>query len=56
MPHGAIVNCGEQWEHATRRAAETGQEFPGLVGLDLAKDVTIHARCHRWNEMPWAWE
>ena len=28
--------------------------FPGLVGLDLAKDVTC-AQSYRWNEMRWAW-
>ncbi len=28
--------------------------FPGLVGLDLAKDVTC-AQSYSWNEMRWAW-
>ena len=28
--------------------------FPGLEGLDLAKDVTC-AQSYRWNEMRWAW-
>ncbi len=28
--------------------------FRGLVGLDLAKDVTC-AQSYRWNEMRWAW-
>ena len=28
--------------------------FKGLVGLDLAKDVTC-AQSYRWNEMRWAW-
>ncbi len=28
--------------------------FPGLVGLDLAKDVTC-AQSYRWDEMRWAW-
>lgn len=28
--------------------------FKGLVGLDLARDVTC-AQSYRWNEMRWAW-
>lgn len=30
------------------------REFPGLVGLDLAKDVTC-AQSYQWDEMRWAW-
>ncbi|MZR14761.1 glutamine-hydrolyzing carbamoyl-phosphate synthase small subunit [Maritimibacter sp. DP07] len=30
------------------------REFPGLVGLDLAKKVTC-AQSYRWDEMRWAW-
>ena len=30
------------------------RDFPGLVGLDLAKDVTC-AQSYTWNEMRWAW-
>ncbi|WP_339109406.1 glutamine-hydrolyzing carbamoyl-phosphate synthase small subunit [Thioclava sp. GXIMD4216] len=30
------------------------REWSGLVGLDLAKDVTC-AQSYRWNEMRWAW-
>jgi carbamoyl-phosphate synthase small subunit len=48
MPHGAI----------TRGGAEAGlvaaKSFPGLVGLDLAKDVTSR-QMYKWREMPWAW-
>ena len=28
--------------------------FPGLVGLDLARDVTC-SQSYRWDEMRWAW-
>jgi carbamoyl-phosphate synthase small subunit len=28
--------------------------FPGLVGLDLAREVTC-AQSYRWDEMKWAW-
>jgi len=48
MPHGAL----------TRGAPETGlsaaKAFPGLVGLDLAKEVSSRQTYH-WREMPWAW-
>ena len=30
------------------------RDFGGLVGLDLAKDVTC-AQSYHWNEMRWAW-
>tara|TARA_R110002051_G_scaffold264959_3_gene324908 strand:- start:14762 stop:15922 length:1161 start_codon:yes stop_codon:yes gene_type:complete len=30
------------------------RDFSGLVGLDLAKDVTC-AQSYKWNEMRWAW-
>src|SRR5687768_6324643 len=28
--------------------------FPGLIGMDLAKDVTC-AQSYRWDEVRWAW-
>ena len=33
---------------------EKARAFSGLVGLDLAKDVTC-AQSYHWNEMRWAW-
>ena len=30
------------------------RDFPGLEGLDLAKDVTC-SQSYRWDEMRWAW-
>ena len=30
------------------------RSFPGLVGCDLARDVTC-AQSYRWDEMKWAW-
>ena len=32
----------------------SARAFPGLTGLDLAKDVTC-AQSYRWDEMRWAW-
>ncbi|MEM7753128.1 MAG: glutamine-hydrolyzing carbamoyl-phosphate synthase small subunit [Pseudomonadota bacterium] len=32
----------------------SARAFPGLVGVDLAKDVTC-AQSYRWDEMRWAW-
>src|ERR1700761_7935961 len=53
MPHGAIVNCGEG---ACDKDAllKQAKGFSGLVGLDLAKDVSSR-QMYRWNETPWAW-
>lgn len=33
---------------------QAARNFPGLVGLDLAKDVTC-AQSYTWNEKRWAW-
>jgi carbamoyl-phosphate synthase small subunit len=35
-------------------ALKAARAFPGLVGLDLAKDVTTR-QTYKWREMPWAW-
>ncbi len=48
MPHGAITR-GD-----TASGLKAAKSFPGLVGLDLAKDVTSK-QMYRWSEMPWAW-
>ena len=53
MPHGVIANAGSG---TLDKAAllKQAKEFPGLVGLDLAKDVTSR-QMYRWSETPWAW-
>jgi carbamoyl-phosphate synthase small subunit len=53
MPHGVVVNAGEA---APDRDAlvKTARDFPGLEGLDLAREVTAR-QTWRWDEMPWAW-
>ena len=50
MPHGAIVN-GAPDNDALLKAAKG---FPGLEGLDLAKDVTSR-QSYKWSETEWAW-
>ncbi len=53
MPHGVIAHSpnGTFDIAALRRQA---QEFPGLVGLDLAKEVTCR-QSFTWEETPWVW-
>ena len=52
-PHAALAHHpdGNFDIEALIRAARA---FPGLVGLDLAKDVTC-AQSYRWDQMRWAW-
>ena len=40
MPHGAIVNCGDA-DCDKPALLQQAKAFPGLEGLDLAKDVTV---------------
>jgi carbamoyl-phosphate synthase small subunit len=52
-PHVALAHDPEgRFDIAALVAAARG--FPGLVGLDLAKDVTC-AQSYHWDEMRWAW-
>ena len=53
MPHGVVAHApdGKLDIDELVRAARA---FPGLVGLDLAKDVTCR-QSYTWREMPWAW-
>lgn len=55
MPHGVVVNSASP-DGAFDTAALIAQAkaFPGLEGLDLAREVTA-AKPYRWDEMPWAW-
>ena len=53
MPHGVIAhNQDGRFDVVALR--KQAQEFPGLVGLDLAKDVTCRQMFH-WDETPWRW-
>ncbi len=49
MPHGVI---GRSDDAGALQAAAQG--FPGLVGLDLAKEVTAR-QMFKWDETPWEW-
>jgi carbamoyl-phosphate synthase small subunit len=53
MPHGVVAHDPDgafDIAALTKRA----REFPGLVGLDLAKEVTCR-QSYTWNETPWEW-
>jgi carbamoyl-phosphate synthase small subunit len=53
MPHGVIANAGAgQLDHAA--LLKQAKSFPGLEGLDLAKDVSAR-QTYKWRETPWAW-
>ncbi len=53
MPHGVIVQARDGAIDVPA-ALKAARGFPGLVGLDLAKDVTTR-QTYQWREMPWAW-
>jgi carbamoyl-phosphate synthase small subunit len=53
MPHG-IVAHSPHGKFDIARLAEAAREFPGLEGLDLAKDVSCR-QSYTWRETPWAW-
>jgi carbamoyl-phosphate synthase small subunit len=50
MPHGAIGNGVTEQETLLKEA----KSFPGLEGLDLAKEVTSR-QSFKWSETPWEW-
>ncbi|MBS0470234.1 MAG: glutamine-hydrolyzing carbamoyl-phosphate synthase small subunit [Proteobacteria bacterium] len=54
MPHGAIVSEGANGRIDAAAGLAAAKSFPGLVGLDLAKDVTTR-QTYNWRETPWAW-
>ena len=52
-PHVALAHDPEG-NFDIAALVEAARAWPGLVGLDLAKDVTC-AQSYRWDEMRWAW-
>jgi carbamoyl-phosphate synthase small subunit len=53
MPHG-VVAVSPDGVFDRDALVKQARGFPGLVGLDLAKDVTCRQQ-YSWNETPWAW-
>jgi carbamoyl-phosphate synthase small subunit len=51
MPHGAIASGAVDRDALLKDA----KGFPGLEGLDLAKDVSSR-QAYKWNETEWAWK
>ena len=52
-PHVAIAHDPEG-RFDVERLLKVARGWKGLVGLDLARDVTC-AQSYRWDEMKWAW-
>jgi carbamoyl-phosphate synthase small subunit len=52
-PHVAIAHAPDGAFDLDGLVARA-RAFPGLVGMDLARDVTC-AQSYRWDEMRWAW-
>ncbi len=54
MPNGVIAHhASGRFDMA--RLKKMAAEWPGLVGMDLAKDVSVAQRLH-WDEKLWDWE
>jgi len=53
MPHGVVAHSANG-KFDIDALVKQARAFPGLVGLDLAKDVSSR-QSYKWREMPWAW-
>jgi len=53
MPDGVIAHAPDGYFHEPSIIAELNA-FPGLVGLDLAKEVSTQQTYH-WDQTRWAW-
>jgi carbamoyl-phosphate synthase small subunit len=53
MPHGIVAHAPDG-KFDVDALVKAARGFPGLEGLDLAKDVSCRQR-YDWREMPWAW-
>ena len=54
MADGVVAHAPDGWFDEPSMLAEL-KAFPGLEGLDLAKDVTT-AQTYRWDQTGWAWD
>jgi carbamoyl-phosphate synthase small subunit len=52
MPHGVVAHS-QSGVFDTDALVNAARGFPGLVGLDLAKDVSCR-QSYKWREKPWA--
>ncbi len=52
MPNGVIAHSPDGYFHEPSILAEL-KAFPGLEGLDLAKEVTA-AQTYKWDQTPWS--
>jgi len=53
MPHGVVAHAPDG-TFDIAALTKQARAFPGLVGLDLAKDVSCR-QTYSWRETPWAW-
>ncbi|HWA19392.1 MAG TPA: glutamine-hydrolyzing carbamoyl-phosphate synthase small subunit [Devosia sp.] len=53
MPNGAVAHAPDGYFHEPSIVSEL-KNFPGLEGLDLAKEVTT-AQTYKWDQTPWEW-
>ncbi|MSP95044.1 MAG: carbamoyl-phosphate synthase small subunit [Alphaproteobacteria bacterium] len=53
MPHGIVAHAPDGKFDIPALQAQA-KAFPGLVGLDLAKDVTCR-QMFTWDQTPWRW-
>ncbi len=54
MPNGVIAHAADAHFHEPSILAEL-KAFPGLEGLDLAKEVTT-AQTYHWDQTGWKWD
>jgi len=53
MPNGVVAHAPDGYFDEASMLAEL-KNFPGLEGLDLAKEVTT-AQSYKWDQTPWQW-
>ncbi|MEO7222322.1 MAG: glutamine-hydrolyzing carbamoyl-phosphate synthase small subunit [Devosia sp.] len=54
MPNGVVAHAPDGYFHEPSIVSEL-KNFPGLEGLDLAKEVTT-AQSYKWDQTPWKWD
>jgi carbamoyl-phosphate synthase small subunit len=50
----AVIAHGHDGKFDIARLKREAREWPGLIGMDLAKEVTAR-QSSTWDEAPWAW-